>query len=32
VTFTASAPGEYKVEIKQLGGKQKGEAILRIVE
>lgn len=31
VTFTASAPGEYKVEIKQLYGKQKGDAILRIV-
>ncbi len=33
VTFTASAPGEYKVEIKQLGGgKQKGDAILRVVD
>ena len=32
VTFTASAAGEYKVEIKQLQGKQKGEAILRIVD
>jgi hypothetical protein len=32
VTFTASAAGEYRVEIKQLQGKQKGEAILRIVD
>ena len=32
VTFTASAGGEYKVEIKQLYGKQKGDAILRIVD
>ncbi len=32
VAFTASAAGEYKVEIKQLYGKQKGDAILRIVE
>ncbi|MFT3773669.1 MAG: hypothetical protein QM820_50485 [Minicystis sp.] len=32
VTFTASAAGEYKVEIKQLYGKQKGDAILRIVD
>jgi hypothetical protein len=32
VTFTASASGEYKVEIKQLYGKQKGDAILRIVD
>ncbi len=31
VVFTASAPGEYKVEIKQLYGKQKGDAIVRIV-
>ncbi len=31
VVFTASAPGEYRVEIKQLYGKQKGDAILRIV-
>lgn len=32
VTFTASAAGEYRVEIKQLYGKQKGDAILRIVD
>lgn len=32
VTFTASSAGEYKVEIKQLYGKQKGDAILRIVD
>lgn len=32
VTFTASSGGEYKVEIKQLYGKQKGDAILRIVD
>lgn len=32
ITFTVSAPGEYKVEIKQLYGKQKGDAILRVVD
>jgi hypothetical protein len=32
VSFTVSAPGEYKVEIKQLYGKQKGDAILRVVD
>jgi len=32
ITFTASSAGEYKVEIKQLYGKQKGDAILRIVD
>ena len=32
VTFTASAGGEYKVEIKQLNGKQKGEAVLRVLD
>jgi hypothetical protein len=32
VTFTASAAGEYKIEIKQLSGKQKGSATLRIVD
>jgi hypothetical protein len=32
VAFTASAGGEYRVEIKQIHGKQKGEAVLRIVE
>jgi hypothetical protein len=30
VTFTASADGEYRIEIKQLYGKQKGEAVLRV--
>ena len=28
--LTVSAPGDYKVEIKQLNGKQRGEAILRV--
>jgi hypothetical protein len=32
ITFTVSSPGEYKVEIKQLYGKQKGDAILRVVD
>jgi hypothetical protein len=32
VTFTVSAPGQYKLEIKQLYGKQRGDAILRVVE
>lgn len=32
VAFTASAAGEYKIMIKQLHGKQKGDAILRIVD
>ena len=32
ITFTASSAGEYKIEIKQLYGKGKGEAILRVVE
>jgi hypothetical protein len=30
IEFTTSAAGEYKVEIKQLYGKQKGEALLHI--
>lgn len=30
VEFSASASGEYKIEIKQLYGKQKGEAVLRV--
>lgn len=30
VTFTASAPGDYKIEIKQLYGKQSGEATLHV--
>lgn len=28
--LTVSAPGDYKVEIKQLNGKQRGDAILRV--
>ena len=32
VAFTASSGGEYKMEIKQLQGKQKGEATLRIID
>jgi hypothetical protein len=32
VTFTASAGGEYKIEIKQIHGKVKGDAVLRIVD
>ncbi|MBK8252712.1 MAG: hypothetical protein IPK82_08595 [Polyangiaceae bacterium] len=31
LTFNASGPGEYKVEIKQLQGKLKGDAVLRVV-
>ncbi len=30
LAFTVSAPGQYKVEIKQLNGKEKGDAILRV--
>jgi hypothetical protein len=32
VTFTASVAGEYKIEIKQLYGKQKGDAVLRVLD
>ncbi len=32
VTFTASTGGEYKVEIKQINGKQKGDAVLRVLD
>jgi hypothetical protein len=32
VAFTPLGIGEYKIEIKQLHGKQKGEATLRIAE
>lgn len=32
IVFTASASGEYKIEITQLYGKQCGEAILRVVD
>ena len=31
ISFTPSVAGEYKVEIKQLYGKQKGDALLRVV-
>jgi hypothetical protein len=31
VTFTASGDGEYKIEIKQLYGKQKGDAVLHVL-
>ncbi|WP_437743383.1 hypothetical protein WME73_50040 [Sorangium sp. So ce302] len=30
VEFSASSPGEYKIEIKQLYGKAKGTAVLRV--
>jgi len=30
IEFIASAPGEYKIEIKQLYGKQKGDAVLHV--
>ena len=30
LTFTVSAPGDYKIEIKQLNGKQRGDAVLRV--
>ena len=32
ITFTVSSAGDYKIEIKQLYGKQKGDAVLRVVE
>jgi hypothetical protein len=32
VTFTPSAGGEYKVEIRQLKGKLKGDATLRVID
>jgi hypothetical protein len=32
VTFTPSSGGEYKVEIKQIKGKQQGEAVLRVTD
>jgi hypothetical protein len=31
VTFTPSSAGDYKVEIKQIKGKLKGEATLRVI-
>ena len=30
ITFTVSGAGDYKIEIKQLYGKQKGDALLRV--
>jgi hypothetical protein len=30
ITFTASAPGDYKIEIWQLYGKQRGDAVLHV--
>ena len=30
IEFSASAAGDYKIEIKQLYGKQKGEAVLHV--
>lgn len=32
VTFTASAGGEYRVEIRQITGKLKGDAVLRVID
>lgn len=32
VSFTAYVEGEYKVEIKQLNGKQAGQAVLRVIK
>lgn len=32
VMFTVSTAGEYKIEIKQLYGKQKGDAVLRVLD
>lgn len=32
VAFTASTSGEYKIEIRQLKGKLKGDATLRVVD
>jgi hypothetical protein len=32
VVFTASSGGEYKIEIKQVQGRQKGDAVLRVVD
>jgi hypothetical protein len=31
ITFVASMQGDYKVEIKQLAGKQRGEAIIHVL-
>lgn len=32
IQFTASASGEYKIEITQLYGKQRGDAVLRVID
>jgi hypothetical protein len=32
VTFTVSTGGDYKIEIKQLYGKQKGDAVLHVAD
>ncbi len=32
VTFTPSSGGEYRVEIKQIRGKLKGDALLRVID
>ena len=32
ITFTVSASGEYRLEIKQLYGKQRGDAIIRVID
>lgn len=32
IQFTASASGDYKIEIVQLYGKQRGDALLRVIE
>ncbi len=32
VAFTPSSGGEYKVEIKQIQGKQRGDAVLRVAD
>ncbi len=32
VSFTVSVAGEYKIEIKQLYGKDKGEAVLHVLD
>jgi hypothetical protein len=30
ISFTASAPGDYKIEVTQLYGKQRGDAVLHV--
>lgn len=31
ISFTASSPGDYKIEVTQLYGKQRGDAVLHVV-